>query len=150
MKILLAIDGSPHSEAAVAEVARRPWPARTELEVLAVVHAGGPMLPDPAFVMAAVHVVRTRDLEQRARHWVAQAAAQVRHGVPNATVTTKVLEGLPKHVIVQEARDWGADLIVLGSHGYGAIRRAVLGSVATAVVTDASCSVEVVRVKSAA
>ena len=62
----------------------------------------------------------------------------------------KVLDGVPKDVIVQEARDWGADLIVLGCHGYGPVRRAVLGSVVTAVVTDAPCSVEVVRAKPAA
>jgi nucleotide-binding universal stress UspA family protein len=50
-------------------------------------------------------------------------------------------------MIVEEARDWGADLIVLGSHGYGRVRRVVLGSVAAAVVAIAPCSVLVVRAK---
>jgi universal stress protein family protein len=62
-------------------------------------------------------------------------------------VTTKVVEGVPKDMIVQEANDWGADLIVLGSHGYGRVRRMVLGSVAGAVVAKAPCSVQVVRAK---
>jgi nucleotide-binding universal stress UspA family protein len=58
---------------------------------------------------------------------------------------TKILEGNAKEVIVEEAREWRADLIVVGSHGYGRLRRMVLGSVAGAVVANAPCSVQVVR-----
>ena len=49
--------------------------------------------------------------------------------------------------IVDEAEKWPADLIVLGSHGYGAPKRLFLGSVALSVVSHAPCSVEVVRGK---
>src|SRR5688572_8106279 len=45
MKILLAIDGSPCSDAAVAEVARRPWPAGTVVKVLTALET--PMPPTP-------------------------------------------------------------------------------------------------------
>jgi hypothetical protein len=62
MKVLVAIDGSAHSEAAVAEVARRPWQAGTEVEILTVIHPIGPMLPDPAFVMAAIHMEQATEL----------------------------------------------------------------------------------------
>jgi nucleotide-binding universal stress UspA family protein len=55
---------------------------------------------------------------------------------------TKILEGNAKDVIVEEAREWRADLIVVGSHGYGRLRRIVLGSVAGAVVPNAPCSVQ--------
>jgi nucleotide-binding universal stress UspA family protein len=64
-------------------------------------------------------------------------------------VSTKILEGVPKDVIVEEAREWDADLIVVGSHGYGRVQRLVLGSVAAAVVASAPCSVQVVRAKHA-
>jgi len=150
MRVLIAIDGSPPSDVAMAEVAVRPWTAGTEFEVLAVVHTAVPAVPDPAFFMVAARVERTHELAQQAREWVAAAAARLQQDVPDARVTTKVLEGVPKDVIVQEARDWHADLIVMGCHGYGPVRRAVLGSVATAVVTHAPCSVEVVRAKQAA
>jgi nucleotide-binding universal stress UspA family protein len=48
-------------------------------------------------------------------------------------------------VIVEEAERWGADLIVMGSRGLGAWNRLLLGSVSSAVVHHAKCSVEIVR-----
>jgi nucleotide-binding universal stress UspA family protein len=48
-------------------------------------------------------------------------------------------------MILDEAERWGADLIVVGSHGYRAWERFLLGSVSQAVVSHAKCSVEVVR-----
>jgi nucleotide-binding universal stress UspA family protein len=60
-------------------------------------------------------------------------------------VTTEVLTGSPKRIIVEEAETWGADLIVVGSHGYRGWERLLLGSVSQAVVSHADCSVEVVR-----
>jgi nucleotide-binding universal stress UspA family protein len=47
--------------------------------------------------------------------------------------------------ILDEVEKWGADLIVLGSHGYRGWRRFLLGSVSHAVATHARCSVEIVR-----
>ncbi len=55
------------------------------------------------------------------------------------------INGSPKHVIVDEANTWGADLIVVGAYGHGALERFVLGSVPQAVVHHAKCSVEIVR-----
>ena len=147
MKVLVAIDGSAHSEAAVAEVARRPWPAGTEVEVLTVIHPIGPMLPDPAFVMAAIHMEQAEELRHKAPMLVSAACEQLRRGTPELSVITKIVEGVPKNLIVEEAREWNADLVVVGSHGYGHVRSVLLGSVARAVVTDAPCSVLVARAK---
>ena len=61
------------------------------------------------------------------------------------TVTTVVIEGSPKSVILEEADAFGADLIIVGSHGYGMIERFLLGSVSHAVALHAKCSVEIVR-----
>ena len=40
MKILLAVDGSPHSEAAIVDIARGSWPDGTAIEILSVIPAG--------------------------------------------------------------------------------------------------------------
>jgi nucleotide-binding universal stress UspA family protein len=147
VKVLLAIDGSPHSEVAIAEVARRPWPAETEVLVLTVIHASAPVMPDPSFVLAAAHVQQIQELSEQAPRLVRAACEQIRQSVPYLTVLTTVGEGTPKDVILETAGKWGADLIVVGSHGYGRLRSFVLGSVAHGVLTEASCSVLVARTK---
>ena len=55
--------------------------------------------------------------------------------------------GSPVGEVVKAAKDWPADLIVIGSHGRGGIRRALLGSVAEGVMRQAPCPVLVVRAK---
>jgi nucleotide-binding universal stress UspA family protein len=56
-----------------------------------------------------------------------------------------VREGKASDSIIDEAREWPADLIVMGTHGYTGFQKLVLGSVAQSVVSHAPCSVEVVR-----
>ena len=145
MKVLLAIDGSPHSDAAVAEVARRPWPSGTVVKILTVIHSVVPLMIDPALIMAAVHVDQLAEQRRLASTFLDAAVKHIQADAAGVEVTTKVLEGSPKDVIVDEAREWDADLIVVGSHGYGRLQRMVLGSVAGAVVASAPCSVQVVR-----
>ena len=146
MKVLLAIDGSPHSGAAIAAVAHRAWPKDTVVQILTVIHPAVPLLPDPILTMASVHEEQAHELRRLAPLLLDKASQQIR---PNrdVIVTTKILEGSPKHVIVEEAREWGADLIVVGSRGYGRLAGLALGSVAGAVAADAPCSVEIVRTK---
>jgi nucleotide-binding universal stress UspA family protein len=74
---------------------------------------------------------------------MSRAAASLKEkGLP---VEMVVRNGDPRSVIVDEAKDWPADLIVVGSHGYSGVKRWLLGSVAQSVVSHAPCSVEVVR-----
>jgi nucleotide-binding universal stress UspA family protein len=147
MKVLLAIDGSPHSHAALVEFATRPWPHHSEVQILTVVHSSIPLVPDPAFVVAAAHMEQRLDQRRDAPALVEAAADMIRKANPDVSVTTNIIEGVPQDAIVDEAQRWGADLIVMGSHGYGRVRRVVLGSVAAAVAAKAPCSVEIVRAK---
>lgn len=147
MKVLLAIDGSPHSHAALVEFATRPWPIGTEVQILTVVHPSIPLFLEPTLVVAAAHMEQSLELQRDSPALVEAASKMIRDANPGISVATKIVEGIPKDAIVQEAQDWGADLIVLGSHGYGRVRRLLLGSVAGAVVAKAPCSVQVVRAK---
>ncbi len=146
MKILLAVDGSEFSEAAVEEVIRRSWPPGTDVRVISVVHPF-PYIPmlDPGFVGPAAHFDSLKQERQRASHAVDKAAREIREKAPDLRVAVEALEGSPKKMIVEEAERWGADLIVLGSHGYGFVKRFLLGSVAHAVALHAPCSIEIVR-----
>jgi nucleotide-binding universal stress UspA family protein len=147
MKILLAIDGSPCSEAAVREVANRPWPAGSEVKVATAINAL--LVPDPFLIGVMVYEEMMEKQRQQAPVLLEKAAEQIRQSNPALEVTTQVLQGAAKERIVEEAERWGADLIMLGSHGYGAVSRFVLGSVSHAVAMHAPCSVEVVRCRPA-
>lgn len=56
-----------------------------------------------------------------------EAAEKIRTARPGLEVLTAILEGSPKKAIVKEAKRWGAELILVGSHGYGAVESFVLG-----------------------
>jgi len=143
MKILRAVDGSAYSDAAVAEVSRRPWPLQSEVRIITVdppldknLLGGSPTAFDEFVRRQRAEAVRLLNA----------AAAVVKQNTSDLLVTPVLREGRPKEVILDEAEQWGADLIVLGSRGYGAIRRLFLGSVSLAIATNAPCSVEIVRV----
>ena len=64
---------------------------------------------------------------------------------PGARVETLMPTGDPRELILDTAKAWPADLIVLGSHGLGGFDRFLMGSVSESVAVHAHCSVEVVR-----
>ena len=151
MKILLAVDGSPCSDAAVEEVARRPWPEGSLVKVLTAFEL--PMPPAPQGWALPINYFQEMDLSLRkqAQDIVDQALQKLKSKVDKSiSLDGALLPGPPRSVILDEAESWGADLIVLGSHGYRAWERFLLGSVSQAVVSHAKCSVEVVRHQSAA
>jgi nucleotide-binding universal stress UspA family protein len=61
------------------------------------------------------------------------------------SVDTEQVDGAPAEVIVQRARDLGAGLIMMTTHGRSGLRRVLLGSVAEAVLHDAPCPVLLVK-----
>jgi nucleotide-binding universal stress UspA family protein len=80
---------------------------------------------------------------QEAKALVAKTADAVRSA--GISVTTSIVQGEPKSAIIDDAEAWGADLIVLGSHGRKGLQRFMLGSVSETVLRHAHCSVEIVR-----
>ena len=148
MKILLAVDGSESSQAAVAAVAARPWPAGSEIKILSVAELH--VMPTLEFGMLppSSYDDITNAANEQARAAL-EAAIEVmqQHSTAGLTVATEHNTGFAKVVILDEAEHWGADLIVLGSHGYKGLQRFLLGSVSLAVATHAPCSVEIVRVR---
>src|SRR5688500_9467554 len=147
MKILLAIDGSQCSETAVEEVARRPWPEGSRLRVVSVVEPPGALTAEPYMGIGGYFEEVERLKHKQAEEILAAAAVALRGGAGTARlgVTTDVLTGSPKRAIVEEAEGWGADLIVVGSHGYHTWERMLLGSVSQSVAAHALCSVEIIR-----
>ena len=144
MKILLAIDGSTCSDAAVEEVARRPWPEGSLVKVLTALEMPTPPTPEGWALPVNYFEELDAALRKQGENIVNRAIQKLK---TNKTLLADAMlvPGSPRSVILDEAESWGADLIVLGSHGYSAWKRLLLGSVSQAVVSHAKCSVEVVR-----
>jgi nucleotide-binding universal stress UspA family protein len=138
MKLLLAVDDSKYSQAAVqAVIAHINRPA---LEVR-VLHAAEPAVLFEAPEMA--EYIPPKESPEEAEAIVARAADKLRSAGIN--VMTKVMRGDAKSAILDDAKSWGADLIVMGSHGRRGLERFLVGSVSEAVLRHAHCSVEIVR-----
>jgi nucleotide-binding universal stress UspA family protein len=87
------------------------------------------------------------DLRKHAENAVADAENLIAGKLQseNLVVEKEIIPGSPKQMIVDESKEFGADLVVVGSHGYGFMDRLILGSVSNYVLHNAPCSVLVVR-----
>jgi nucleotide-binding universal stress UspA family protein len=139
MKILLAIDGSSCSDAAVREVATKPWPAGSEVKIVSVVESV--LLPAIETWVPPENYIEALQKagDDQAGAIVNKAAAQVREQQENKVgVSTEIVRGHPKEAIIDKADACGSDLIVVGSHGYRGLTKLWLGSVSQAVALHAS------------
>jgi len=150
LKILLATDGSDCSTAAARSVATRPWPAGTWVKVISVVSPFFPIADVlSGYFEAQRSVLPAETIEKTARFRAAEAIAQTDELLQKSFFAkierSAPLMGDPKAVILDEAAEWGADLIVVGSHGWRGFDRLTMGSVSESVALHARCSVEVIR-----
>lgn len=147
IRILLATDGSPCSEVAARSIAERPWPPGSEIHVLSVVESSLPSSRTPYppyFDPEAMEALRT-EATNKAEEAVKTAQRILAEAGLPITGTVAVPCATPKELIIDEAHRWGADLIVVGSHGRRGLSRFLLGSVSEAVASHAKCSVEIIR-----
>ena len=146
MKILLAVDGSDCSEAAAQELAKRPWPPQTEVKVITAVEIPASVRMEP-WAMSPDYFENLETAVRQAGQAVLDSTLLKLKTITDKTlkISSEIIQGSPAQVIVDEAENWGADLIVMGSRGLGVWNRILLGSVSNAVVHLAKCSVEVIR-----
>lgn len=147
MRILLAVDGSKCSDAALEALVKQYKSQETEVLVLSVVESMKLMPISYGFGAGPVFV---QDYAEIAKQWrsdgqalVARMAEKLRGA--GFTVNTLLDEGDAREQILECARNWKPDLIVLGSHGWRGLDRFLLGSVSDAIMRHATCSVEIVR-----
>jgi nucleotide-binding universal stress UspA family protein len=143
MRILIAVDESPHAREAVRWVQNANWPAGTAVRLLSSVRSD-------LYVTGELYAPAAAELEdlieddaKRVSKTLADRTAELT--ARGLTVDTSVARGDPRLTIVDEARAWHADLVVVGSHGRSGLSALFLGSVATHVVSHAPCSVLVIK-----
>lgn len=142
LRILVGVDGSPHSKAAVEAIAKRRWPANTEVRLLTVV--------DTVMVLNNEEEQEVKWLEvgdqdkwDDVRALFEPAAERLRATGLNAEIMIR--SGHPTQVLLDEASSWSAHCIFVGAKGVRGIERLLLGSVSAAIAARAQCSVEVIR-----
>jgi nucleotide-binding universal stress UspA family protein len=148
MKILIATDGSDFSRAAIEKCCRLlKLSEHPQIKVVSVYEQIAPIAAEP-FAISAPYYQEMMDLARKqCETFAADSVEQIKKLVPDAgsNVQTEVRIGTPARVIVDEAKDWNADLIVVGSHGRSFWGRLTLGSVSDAIIHHAPCSVLVAR-----
>jgi nucleotide-binding universal stress UspA family protein len=145
VRIIIGVDGSPGSLAAVRAVAKRTWSPNSEVKLVVI---DDPLIP--AYVANLIPpLAETIEEDVREdRAWAERIAVQSRSVLQDAKikVSRELRHGDPKHELPKAAEEWGADCIFVGSAGFSnRFERFVLGSVSAAVAARAHCSVEVVR-----
>ena len=147
MKVLVAVDNSEFSEAAVRSIVRQFRAEEAEVCVLHALEWQRALPSGFAFARGESYGNQLRAAMKQGREQAAalviRMAGLLRAGGFRAS--TVVVEEKPLFAILGRAAEWGADLIVLGSHCRRGLDRVLTGSVSEKVARQASCSVEIVR-----
>ncbi len=145
VRVLVALDDSIYSRAAIEAVKQSYWPQDTEFCICSIIGEYPSDLltlkPEQMSSLMRAHEEWQSGTIKR----VQQLQIDLQELFPLCPVYTHVDTGPPSEQIIQTAIEWEADLIVLGSHGLSGYERAVLGSVAELVVSRAPCTVKIIR-----
>lgn len=149
-RILLGTDGSQSASVAAKSIASRPWPEGSQVKILSAVELLVPenamsiSSPAPVYPASLLDEVWS-DARMRARDAVAEAAQSLSGSGLKVVDGEEAPDGDPRTTLLDEAEQWGANLIVLGSHGRRGMDRLLMGSVSESVAMHAHCTVEVIR-----
>jgi nucleotide-binding universal stress UspA family protein len=136
-KILAAVDGSELATRAVVQAAELAAATGGELALVTVVDPRGSLAVEGGATAGEI----LRELKEEARDLLATAAKEAVACPPGHRF---LREGKPGHEICASAREWGADVVVIGTHGRGGLSRVLMGSTAENVVRHSPCPVLVI------
>jgi nucleotide-binding universal stress UspA family protein len=135
-RILVPVDFSSGSERAVHKATELAKALGAAIDILHVYQLPVFALPDSSVTVSPTYIADLTDRAQRALNKHRDELAQT-----DIAVQTRLLEGVPAQSIVDYAKEIGAEMIVMGTHGHSGFRRFLLGSTAERVVRMASTPV---------
>lgn len=149
MNILVATDGLECSRFAAVCCDLIDIRKRVAVKIVSVYEPQVPLAAVP-LPFSIEYFLKLDELARNRAHNAAQSAlemilSQVHDALLEISITVEL--GWPSEIIIETAKKWNADLVILGSHGRGLWGRLALGSVSDAVVHHSPCSVLVVREK---
>jgi nucleotide-binding universal stress UspA family protein len=140
--VMLATDGSPTAEKATATAIELADKLDTELVIASVWDLAYPAYGPMGFAPAPVNGEVAKLCEEAAGKVIAEAVSRAEEaGVETRSL---VLRGFPAQAICEAAAKIRPQFLVLGSHGWGTVKRALFGSVSFGVLHRAACPVLVV------
>ena len=146
MKILIATEGSQNGKEMVKKVSARSFASNTKMRIISAYEKiSHKMFIHPIAASSEYYTEIDKHSLKVAENAVESAAVVLKKNKSKFSITTAVVEGSPKEAILEAAEAFGANWIIVGSHGYGAVERFLLGSVSQSVALHAKCSVEIVR-----
>ena len=158
MKILIAYDGSTCADDALNDLPRAGLPREADALIVQVQErwlsppSGYKTVEEVVVSTNAVAAKPARDMvepqtEANGEHLETLERTSQRTGAyfPEWKMETLSLKGSPAREIIRQAKEWNADLVVVGSHGCTESKRFMLGSVSHKIANEAACSVRVVR-----
>jgi nucleotide-binding universal stress UspA family protein len=143
MRVLLAYDGSAGATEAVALAESIGWPSDSSVRVVTVIEPIMMSISGPWDRGAALSPELDAAITDHAHESMREAVQRL--GASGCAVEGVVLRGRAASAIIDAARDFRAELVIVGSRGHGTIASLVLGSVSSEVVDHASCPVLVAR-----
>jgi nucleotide-binding universal stress UspA family protein len=147
LKIIVAIDESPCSEAALDALLERSWDKQTEVLLLTVLQPIASQMDFAPGYMIGPLIEPDPDQFKQMESFVAEQVQRLQAVFSTERVFGKTVPGDPANIIIDYAKSWDADLVLVGSHGRKGFEKFLLGSVAEKVAKNAPCSVEIVRHK---
>lgn len=140
-RVLITYDGSPCSDEMLNDLPNLGLPERVEALILSVAER---WLPPPSVYEFETSQVQPVGIEV-AEVLTGIAEARINELLPLWKTKKEALAGSPARLILRRAREWGANLLVMGATGHGALSRLFIGSLSYKIVNEAPCSVRVVR-----
>lgn len=145
MNILVAIDDSEFSRVVLESIMERPWQQGCIFKIISVVEPFHPEYAGWHTSYIPLAIEAQKEVVDAAQKLVDSAVASLKPRFGDTNVIGEVIEGYVTDKILETAKSWPAEMILVGSHGRTGFTKLFLGSVSEGVVSHAPCSVEVVK-----
>lgn len=145
MKILIAVDDEVYGNAVIDFIRRSGWVKNVDFKLLHIVE---PLLVDSymSVVPAPILTDVVKENTQSAKKLLDKLETRLKPDLDGGSIEKSVYEEFPKSAIIDEAKNWNADLIVMGSHGRKGFNKFFLGSVSQTVTNHSDRPVLIVRI----
>jgi nucleotide-binding universal stress UspA family protein len=144
LRVLFAYDGSDCSKLAFEAMLARKWPTGTMLRIVSAVE---PMISSSYGYGGLGSDLVMGEAEDEQQRWLSEQTNELKKRAQSAfaSVESHITFGLARQIIIEEAKAWHADTILMGAHGRSPLMRAAMGSVSQNIAMHAPCTVEIVR-----